>query len=212
MSLFDECKFFDTSRIGVNPSVQTDASGGEMDPTTLNCLSCPSQGDGSSDRDGRQIVMARLQINGTIKLAAESGQSAADTIGNIFVAIVWDKQTNGSQLSSEDVYTNPAGNIVTAPHPFLNLENEHRFCILKSKMFAMHDPNISEKSGTNIEQSGYERPFYMDLDLPQIIVNFKGNAGSVADVVDNSLHVISFMSVNNTSITLNYNARLRFYG
>jgi len=212
-----EKKFFDTSlQSAINSP--TDATGGEEDPTTLNCLNCPAQGDGESQRDGRQISMHSINIKGNVFIPAQTNQTAADVVPDIFIALVCDKQTNGSQMNSEDCFTNPAANNSLAAQPFRNLEYVQRFQVLKTVRIA--SKNIAGAmqpvfDGTNIEVQGAQIPFSMYVNLKGMKVNFiSGQTSSViAAIADNSLHVIAYAS-NASSLgpTIQYASRLRFVG
>lgn len=211
-----EKKFFDSERSIAIP-VSTDASGCEADPTTLLCLNCPAQGDGESERDGRQISMSSIQVKGMVSIAAQSDQTAGDVIPDVMIALVLDKQTNGSQLNSEDVYENPSGFSTLASQPFRNLENSQRFRVLKTVHVTSTELAGAIQpvyDGTNIEQQGANVPFSMYVNLKGMKVNFiSGQTSStISAIADNSIHVIAYASNVSASPTLLYNARLRFVG
>ena len=107
-----ETKFLDMAISAVAIPAPTDASGGELDPTgsgCTGCLSAPAQGDTASSRDGFKISMKSIQIEGAIYIAPQINQTIQDAMSYFFVALVLDTQTNGAQLNSEDVFTNPSG-------------------------------------------------------------------------------------------------------
>lgn len=211
-----EKKFFDTER-SIAITAPSDATGGEADPTTLLCLNCPAQGDGESQRDGRQINMTSIQVKGMVSIAAQADQTAGDVIPDIMIALVLDKQTNGAQLNSEDVYENPSGFATLASQPFRNLENTQRFRVLKTVHVTAAELAGAIQpvyDGTNIEQQGATVPFSMYVNLKGMKVNFlSGQTTSVIDAIaDNSLHVIAYASNTSATPFLLYNSRLRFVG
>jgi len=67
-------------------------------------MTTPAQGDGPSNRDGKEIAMLYLQINGTIALPSKEIQADAPNGCSVFVAIVLDTQTNAAQMNSEDCF------------------------------------------------------------------------------------------------------------
>lgn len=216
-SLSVEKKFFDSSRSVVALTAPTNAAGGEVDPATLACLNCPAQGDGETQRDGRQISMHSINIRGVVNVASQNNQIAGDTIPDVFIALVLDRQTNGAQLASEDVFSNPGGSSLLATSPFRNLEWTKRFRVLKTVKISAQEFAGSIQpvfDGTNIEQQGSMVPFSMYYDLKGMKTNFlTGQTSSViAAVADNSLHVVAYASNLSTTPTLLYNARLRFTG
>jgi len=211
-----ETKFFDSSFAG-GLSASTDASGGEVDPDNLLCLNCPAQGDGETQRDGRQISMDSLTVKGLVTVAAQTNQTAADVVPDIFIAIVLDKQTNGAQLDSELVFENPSGASNLGSMPFRNLEWTKRFRVLKTMKVSAHQfagAVIPAFDGTNIEQQGVAIPFSCHIKLNGMKVNFiSGQTSSViAAIADNSIHVIAYTNGVSLAPVINYNARLRFKG
>ena len=104
-----EHKFYDTSLVAAALTAPGDASGGEHNPSATICLNSVVQGNGESQRDGRNIVQKSLFIEGCIEVPAQINQTLLDTACNVMIAIVWDKQTNGALLSSESVFSNLSG-------------------------------------------------------------------------------------------------------
>lgn len=205
-----ENKFYDTSLVGSAIVSAATMAGLEKDPGTVNCISAPAQGDGESNRDGKSIKLLSVHVNGMVTAARQADQTAADGSSECFVALVLDTQTNGAQLNSEDVYTNPGADASLCSHPLRNLQYSKRFKILKYKIFTLQNPTMAW-DGTNIEQSGIQRSFRMDtrLNLP---VTFNATGAGVSSVVDNSLHIIA--GTNGTQLVplISYNARVRFVG
>ncbi len=206
-----ELKFYDSKLTAGTLNATSDGSGGEQDPSATVLFNTVVQGDGESNRDGRQIVMKSLSIRGTISVAAQTNQTVPEQSPVIFMALILDTQTNGATVASEDVYVNKAGNSTQAASPFRNLQNIKRFRVLKSKRFGMQMPRITW-DGTNIEQAGYIKPFEMYVDLKNMGVNYSGTTETVANITDNSLHLVAWTSHTDNVPTMNYNARLRFVG
>lgn len=205
-----ENKFYDTSKTGTALVAPADASGAEFDPTTGG-LNTVAQGDGESNRDGRNIAMHSIHINGTIFSNPQANQTATDQPGIVYIALVQDLQTNGAQLNSEDVFTNPSGQTYLAASPFRNLQYTKRFRVLKTKVYKLPNPNIGY-DGTNMEQQGVDIPFKMNVQLGGQKVNFSGTTAAIANIVDNSLHFVAYCSSTDLAPAIAYNARLRFSG
>ena len=193
----------------------TDSTGGELDPTgsSVLCLNAVAQGDGPSERDGRSIRMISLQIQGTFSASQQINQSAMDPGTTFTLWVVHDRQTNGAQMNSEDCFTNPAASSLTAPMPFRNIEYNKRFRILARRTWHI-PPMPGTYDGTNIEQAGDVIPFQFFVKLNKMPVNFKAGTttGVVANIIDNSIHLIGFSTSNDLVVTVAYNARLRFVG
>lgn len=207
-------KFYDTAVVSTAIGAPPDASGGEVDPATVLTISAPARGDTEQDRDGDRMIIKSAYVNGVIRVPAQTDQTAADVAGIVYVALVLDTQTNGAQLNSEDVFTNPSGNATTAASLLRNLQYTSRFKVLSSVKLALEQPNMVY-DGTNIEQGGVVRHFTLSYngDIPVQFLSTASGAG-VAGVVNNSLHVIAFSDTSavTTAPTIAYNARIRFQG
>lgn len=206
-----EKKFYDTSLIGAALTAPNGAEGGEHNPSATICLNSVVQGDGETQRDGRQMVMKSITVKGQIVVPAQINQTASEVATSVFIALVQDTQTNGALLNSEDVFSNKAANAQTATSLFRNLQRVKRFKVLKTLLINLQQP-ATVYDGTNIEQGGYQMPFSMFKALPNVKVNFSGTTETIANIVDNSLSLIAYCSNTATAPTINYNARLRFMG
>lgn len=206
-----ETKFYDTSLVASALTAPTDASGGEHDPSATICLNTVTEGNGESQRDGRSCVAKSLFIEGCIEVPAQVNQTILDTACNVMIAVVWDKFTNGAQLSSEDVFSNPSASAKTAAMPFRNLENSQRFQILKKKKIKLYHPETAY-DGTNMEQSGYQMPFKFFIKLPNIKTNYSATTETIANIKDNSFHIIAYCTSVGLAPTITYQSRLRFVG
>ncbi len=203
-----ELKFIDQTQT-VALTAPTNAAGGEVDPND-DCLNGITQGDNSISRDGSKIVMRSIQIKGFISCAAQANQTATDLGTKVFIALVQDKQTNGVQLNSEDVFTNPSGAAIGAPLCLRTVFTSNRYNVLKTFECDISNPSISY-DGTNIEQSGLITSFSMYKKL-NMYAQYSSNNGDVSDIVDNSLHLIAYCSSIALVPTLTYNSRVRFIG
>lgn len=205
-----EKKFLDTALTSTSLVGPTDSAGGEVDPTTFLGLTSIAQGDGESNRDGRKCVVKSIFVQGQIRTAKQANSTAGDNSCLVYIAMVQDMQTNGAQLNSEDVFTNPAANINTCTAPFRNLEQVSRFKVLAKRTLKIENPNMTY-DGTNIEVNGTNTPFSMYVPMNMPIV-FKGTTGVIANVSDNSVHMIAYANNLDLAPIIDYNARCRFVG
>jgi len=206
-----ELKFYDTTLGFTAVAGPTDASGGEMDPSATSMISTPAVGDGEQSRDGKRIIIKNVQIKGVLNKDASEDAGNPNGGAIVTVYLVLDTQSNGAQLNSEDVFKNLSGSAGLAAQPLRNLLFGPRFRIIKSETFDFNTPTSAE--GDNLHSSaGLQRCFewFQKMDM---IVNFNaGTTASIANVIDNSLHVIAYASNTSPAITLAYNARIRFEG
>lgn len=205
-----EHKFYDTGRDAATVSASADCTGGEYDPSATSMISTPSQGDGEQNREGKRIMIDSVQVKGTlIKGQVEDAVNPSDADA-VFIALILDTQSNGAQLNSEDVFKNPSASVRTASAPIRNLLFAERFRVLKSEVVSLDYLTLANEADNNFGASARQVNFdwYVPLQLP---VNFNaGTTASIANVVDNSLHIVAF-SHQGTAL-LSYNARIRFRG
>jgi len=207
-----ETKFYDTTLSAATIAAATDATGGEYDPSATSMISTPAQGDSEQQRDGKKILIKNVQIKGIVVRPQTEDAVAPPGGDNVFIALVQDMQSNGAQMNSEDCFKNLAATAAGATVPLRNLLYSERFRILKSEMLNMDVPSVSAE-GDNLHSSvGVTKCFEWFIPFTDgLPVNFNaGTTASIANVVDNSLHVIAYSNLG--VCTLTYNARIRFQG
>ncbi len=204
-----ENKFVDTTV--TDKAFTTIWAGGEMEDGTMLGLGIPAQGTGESERDGRVYTLKSLHIKGFIEVnSAESSTTPlADLLARL--ALVWDTQTNGAQMSAEEC-------MLTIGTPddvnsFRNLQFSHRFIVLKDKTFRIPVAQTSTNEGA-INLFASPRvviPFKMNKTFKKgIKIRCKGTGGIIGDVTDNSFHLIG--TATSTLALLSYEVRARFSG
>lgn len=208
-----ETKFYDTNA-EKTLTAPTDSTGGEADPSGVNCLNAMAAGSGESERIGRMITCKKLNIRGQFRLdSAESAVNAQPQAVTCYVAVVLDMQTNKAQLNSEDVFTNKSADYQLATEVLRNLEYSKRFKVLRSKKIVLV-PNVFERhvnSGNYFWTTGTKRSFSFDIPL-NFNTEFVTTTAGVSSILDNSLHVIAFCDDTTFASVLEYNARLRYTG
>lgn len=206
-----ERKYFDTEVNGtalVGPS--TSWAGGELDNGTLLTLFAPVTGDDYLNRTGRKVQVLSIKIRGEINCLAQINQSAADSAMKIRLCLVQDKQTNGGQLNAEDVINSGAASV--AQDMFQNPAFFGRFKVLKDKSWTIQNPSLSY-DGTNLEQSGLMKHFQWTVKFRKpVVVHFNAtNGGTVADIIDNSFHIIGIAnSITGFAPAISYKCRTTF--
>lgn len=207
-----EHKFFDTSLVSSSISGNAGMTSGRRDPLTINCLSSPAQGDKAFNRDGKRIMVESIQIQGEISIPSQSGLSILDVNPTVFIALIQDTQTNGAPLDSEDVFTNPSVNGILVSSPLKNLLSGNRFITHKVWTFNPAVAAAATNDVADVLMMGQNIPFSVFKKL-QMLVDFNGGVtADVANVVNNSLHLVAFINDGSWAATINYNARIRFVG
>lgn len=199
-----EYKYFDT--VKSITAISNGWAGGEMDPASYNTLCVPIKGTGASERDGDHIVIKNIQIRGVVKFTVKSDQSDSNGPWEATVLMVLDRQTNGAQLNAEDVMND----VAPKTHSFRNLEYRRRFRILASKRVILHQTSAFTDGSNTGTYTGNGRLFHMNVRC-NIPVDFSGNGGTIADITNNSIHLIA-CSESSSVLSLEYHARCRFVG
>ena len=108
-------------------------------------------------------------------------------------------QTNGTQAGGQLVMT-PTTTAVQAPHTFQNIDNFGRFKVLKDKTAIIQDPNTGGAANSH-DSNGKVVTFKFTIKFRKPIqVRFNNtNGGTVADIIDNSLHFFANSSNGLTS-------------
>lgn len=206
-----EKKFFDTFLATTVIPGPTNCAGAELDPATNNCLNAVVQGDGESNRDGKNYIIKSLHFLGRVVTNSVTDKTVGFISPSCFIAIVLDTQTNGAQLNSEDVYTNPAGSIANNTCLQRNLQYSSRFRVLKTWKIDFNQRTFGY-DGTNIEGCGMSESIECHLENLNIKVQCNATTGPVAAITDNSLHVIGFSTNSTETVNLTYTSRIRFMG
>ena len=211
----EEIKIFDTQLYGTTIPSSTDWTGTELDPSTggINCLFAPTQGAAINQRVGRQIWIKKLCINAIFITPIIENAAGIDNPNIIRFIIVLDKQTNGTQCQGEQIMTPPpTPNTYVATCSFKNVNFFHRFDILYEKMIVL-DPNdfIYNPTAGNYDIGGYAKTISFEIPFEnELSVRFNAtNGGTIADIIDNSLHCICNSTSNDS--TLYYYSRIEFH-
>jgi len=217
-----EMKYYDADYGGSLTLVTTTYPAGTMvDPSTsinlgaaavANPLSLcvPTVGAALNQRVGRKISVHKVKIHGTISVPQQAAVAAADAAAKVRVALVLDQQTNAAQMTAAQLY-NDASGASTTISSFQNPNNFGRFRVLKDKMFSLTNVNMAGSPTTaDVIQSGmkYNFKFAVNFKKP-IVMHFNAtNGGTVADIVDNSFHVVAATDSTSLAPALAYYSRV----
>lgn len=198
-----EMKYFDTELASFAIPRQIDWTGTEMDPLSFNTYCSPAVGAAVNQRIGKMIKVLKWKVRGHVGIAPQIDQAGMDNGCVIRIIAFIDKQTNASHVQGENVME-AATDANNSPHSFQLINNFGRFRVLKDITLAKDQPNASY-DGTNIEVGGSVIPFKWTINFKKkkyggkpLEIRFNANSTpSVADIVDNSLHVIANCSSTN---------------
>lgn len=207
-----ERKYYTASRNGLaltDLTTNDDWTGTEADIATTNCLFAPVTGDDFNNRDGRKVQVIAIKIRGFVEADAQTNQTTADQSCMIRMLLLVDKQTNATQFNGEDVLSGQTN--TRCINAFQNPAFFGRFKVLKDKQFILQNPSMTF-DGTNVEQSGVRRMFKITHKFRKpMVVHFNAtNGGTVADIIDNSFHIMAGYDQGGLNPSLTYTVRTTF--
>lgn len=207
-SVMGEMKYFDTERVNAAIPAVAAWTGTEFDPATFDTLVVPVVGAAINQRIGKEIKVLKIKINGQISCATQADATAGDNGTKVRLILYQDKQTNSAQAQGEQVMT-PSTSVFSAPNVFQNIDNFGRFRVLKDKVLTFDNPAISW-DGTNMEQQGLLKSFKISIKFKEPVkIRFNAtNGGTIADIVDNSFHLIANSSSAALVASLHYSCRV----
>jgi len=218
-----EMKYFDCDQVGqaLNLLTTTWVAGTVIDPaTTINlgsaavanplCLCVPTVGAALNQRVGRKISIHKIKVHGTLSVAPQAAQATADATTKARIALVIDQQTNAAQMTGASLFNDASGAASTI-NSFQNPNFFGRFRVLKDKMISISNLNLAGSPTTaDVIQAGYKQSFKFSVNFKKpIIVHFNAtNGGTVADIVDNSIHVVAGADQITYAPALSYYSRV----
>lgn len=215
-SVTGEMKYFDTERAttAIAAVTTTWVAGTQCPPTTpaaLNLCS-PTVGAAINQRIGREIKVIKIKIKGRLIVPTQAAVSAADNGCLIRWLLVQDTQTNAAAMTGAQLLTDQVAADTTI-NAFQNLNNFGRFKVLKEKYFYFENPNqTGDPTAGDVVQGGFKRAFKCNYNFKHpVSVRFNAtNGGTVADIVDNSFHVICGTDSNALVPEMAYVCRVGF--
>ena len=194
-----ELKFADYSRYGISVAQTMELS--LVDPETVDCLNGIAQGDGSQNRDGRSVMVKSIQIS--MHFANVDHVAATSVVSRIAtIFLVQDTQTNAAQMGPGTMFVHAA----SAQLCRINPEWSRRFKVLYKKRLIFPISIGNDSATTMVAHYGAKMvDVYKKLNMP---VTFTGAGGTVANINDNSLHLL--VIGDNANILLEYTARIRY--
>jgi len=218
-----EMKYFDCDRTpsALAATTTTWVAGTLQDPgTTINlgaaavanpgCLFAPTVGSALNQRIGRSVLVRKIKVCGTIAIPAQSADASLDEAMKIRLILVQDMQTNAAPMTSAQLL-NDGTAATTTICSYQNPNNFGRFRVLKDKIFTLQDPNMVGAAGA-ADINGKIVNFKMNVNFKMPVkVQFNAtNGGTVADIVDNSFHIICGSSNISYAPTISYYSRVAY--
>jgi len=156
------------------------------------CLFAPQVGAALNQRIGRAVKMMAVRINGGIIVPTQIAQTQSDGATRVRLVLVMDLQTNSAQMTGAQLFRDATA-AATTISSFQNPNNFGRFRILKEKTYNIGDINmVGSPTAGDLGVAGQVRHFKLSAKFKTpVVVRFNAtNGGTVADIIDNSLHLI----------------------
>lgn len=146
----------------------------------------PPQGNGFSNRNGREVFIHKIKMRGTIRVPKQLGLSASfagDEGVCVRIIGVIDKESNGT-VATGDLVMNPSVGGSSALNSFQNPNFFGRFLVFMDKTFCIQNP-FWGVNGANVEQNGLVKNFKFSRSFKKPIpVKFlQQGTGTSADVL-----------------------------
>lgn len=220
-----EMKYFDCelNLAAVAACTTSWVAGTILDPTaTVNigdaavntplCLFAPKVSAALNGRIGRKVKMLKCRLSGSIVIPVQTAQATTDAPMEVRLFLVMDKQTNAAQMTSAQLMQG-AGDSTTTLNSMQNPNNFGRFKVLKEKRISLQNPNLAGSPTTgDMVQAGLSRTFKLSYRFKKPVeVHFNAtNGGTVADIIDNSLHFIIGANFVTLGPTVAYYSRVAY--
>lgn len=204
-----ESKYFDSFVSVTAVPESTDWTATEVDPAA-NSLFTPVEGSDIDTRVGRKVTVYKMSIRGVIVPAALTDQADILEVPAVRLILFQDMQTNGAQAQGEQVMAAPgAATAVLTFSTFQNTANFGRFRVLRDKFFPMGIVTAGTDGANTTSQCLQSIPFHFTVRFRGgMPVRFNGtNGGTVADIVDNSFHLLAQKSGTPFAHTISYQCR-----
>lgn len=213
-----ERKYWDQRHYTVLDNNDTTWIGSNIDPTAVGCLFAPPEGAEINERVGRKVSIWKIQIRGhfsTVPYFTEDGDP--ENKGALIRLILYqDMQTNGVQVPADELMNGALTNDEVI-HGFQNANGFGRFRVLRDKMYVLQNPFghfISPPlPPTRNSNNGLQKPFKLTYKFKKpIVVRFNNvGGGTVASVIDNSLHLCAHTNGISPVIPwVNYKVRVTY--
>lgn len=179
------------------------------DPTTIDCLSAVPQNDSANGRDGRVYHIDKIFIRGFLRENNLESQTGPITEPQVKLMLILDTMTNKAQMTAAQVMDEALTNDILA---FRNLEFTTRFKVLKSQSWVPEVHQMNEGAANLFARPQTFTPIFdwaVIFKEPLRVTCFS-NGGTVANILDNSLHIIGIAT--NAITRLSYHCRIRYRG
>ncbi len=186
-----------------------------FNPTGTGCtdsLSVPSEGNGESQRDGRNYVIDSVMVRGVLSTVAAEAAANTQTDFRARVVLYWDLQTNSAEATAPLIFDAGGTSDILA---FRNLQNSRRFIVLYDQtfLFNMGEAQMAQGGIDLFASPVMERPFEIYKKFNKgIKVQCDSTTANVTSCTDSNFGIAAITSSTSAQVTIQYQARVRFRG
>ena len=156
------------------------------------CINDVAPGYTWRDRIGSQVRARRIQVRAHVVWG-----NAHNSVSNLRVMVFLDRQCKGVTPTLAEMFWTVSAVYMEGPQPLYWIYHD-RFIPIYDKTFSC---SLSY-GGANV---GNDKTQFMELDTEcDIVTNYKGSAGTVADIADNGLFLFAYSADAPASVNLSY--------
>lgn len=224
-AVIGEMKYFDSNltNTALVATTGTWPVGTMVDPTaTINlgdiavvtplCLFAPKVSAALNGRIGRKVKILKIKMTGLIQIPVQAAQATSDASTCARLILVLDTQTNSAQMTAAQLLQD-ADSATTSFNSFQNVNNFGRFRVLKQKYFTFSNPNIAGSPTTGDLTQGsitYRWKINHKFKIPLDVMFNATNGGTVADIINNSLHLVCGANSIAMAPSISYYCRINY--
>jgi len=193
-------------------SVTADASGGVINPTGTDRLLGVDQGPNQYQRNGNHIFVESVQVRGMLWHEGDPVSLLVNLDCWATLSLCLDTQTNNSQCTSQQIFSNFAGTSRANVVPLRNMDLSNRFAVLKTELFDLSSTTLTlDPTSVPPEFSWGGRGHPVDFFVPlKRAVNFNASGAGILSMRDLSAHLVGFCNSSASTVTFVGHARIRF--
>lgn len=211
LKLGGEIKFFQ-QEVSVNFPENTDWSSCSIDDATVKCMFAPVTGSNYYNRVGNRCHVIGISVLGVL---ATSFYDTVTPTGKYHcssrILVVLNKQCNATAIASQNVIT--AGVLSNYVHDNRNFDYINQYEVLGDAYEYTVALPFAYDGTSKTSGSGYVKSFAFNIDLTKnpIGVTFNStNGGTVADIVDNSFHMLSNSITGSLEHQISYTSQVAY--
>lgn len=179
-----------------------------------------AQGDGASQRDGRQVTLKSLQIRGHFlrtSLTSSDVFTVFEAAQIVRFVVILDRQNNAT--ATPPIWSQVFDTTTVAAIDSQNwqtyrlLSNSKRYKVLVDKVYTLEDKvGLQNIGATQYVRGSATKTFNIYRKIP-IVVNYTGTGETGASISDNAIWGLAMTNIaGSASFTGDYVCRMRFCG